>query len=656
MQASLVASLVVLAVAPLADAKPSTERGAHIRRKPAPIPAWHLGDAKEKFEDLGKQIDKADFMHRKVQVPAHVRANATHALQGAFHEIIFTHRGGCGEKVSTKNMGINPKAASLMATKMAVAQHPERLTAEVASFLQSLESAAQHPGEDSYSKVGSGGSQKRVDEGRSSNGAVLDAKGDYIEPFVTVLKDGFFEVGCFTDQMLEFADKYGKEKDKYGSFAKAARVSIVHYNEIVLEEKRQPMTQIVCFEFCRTLPDMVFFGINNGNGCYCMPYYKPGPSDNTQCDVPCPGDSTEMCGNRRKSSVFEMHLCAETGARLMESMTEAKQALDFYFEEAVMSNVIGSQMVRSGIALEKMGGDSGAMEASQNGKSAQIKAKKLSQAYQPTYDAYTELLAAYKDAHGLLGSSFSSSADANLAEYAMRQMRKTVTPVLGGAAEMHTTIKLAYPVIDTQTFGDDPDANDPVAVKLSQGKDASYDFRPASYAWDKSFVSPQSSCTGPAIGAPIVGLGIKDCARVCEATVHPEVCRAFAFYQIVESEPFEGKGLSDLCFLFSDIKRLKTFACTEDDLLLQGNASSAQGLRGGAQAQKKRKAGASGRATCMVSMSQVATGFKPTGDWKQVKRCFSTEETGADGAYASFKMPVVAQMELDGKDTIAAPP
>jgi hypothetical protein len=455
--------------------------------------------------------------------------------------------------------------------------------------------------------------------------------------------------------MLEFADKYGNEKDKYGSFAKSAKVSIVHYNEIVLEEKRQPMTPIVCFEFCRTLPDMVFFGINNGDLCYCMPYYKPGPGDNKQCDVPCAGDSTQMCGNGKKSSVFEMHLCAETGAKLGESMTAAKQALDFYFEEAVMSNVIASQMTRSGIALEKLGGDSGAMEASQNGKSAQIKSGKLSQAYQPTYDAYKELLEAYKDALGLKGSSFGTAADVNMADYSMRVMKKTITPVLGGAAFMHDQVKLAYPLIDTQTFGDDPDANDPVAMKLAQGKDASYDFRPASYAWDKAFVSPQSSCTGPAIGAPLVGLGIKDCARVCEATTHPEVCKAFAFYQIVESEPFEGKGLSDLCFMFSDIKKLKTFACTETELL-QGNATAAaQGLRGGASA-KNKKATARGRATCMVSMSQVATGYKPAGDWKQVKRCFSAEEAEADGAYASFKMPVVAQMELDGKDTIARPP
>merc|ERR1740133_654605 len=57
------------------------------------------------------------------------------------------------------------------------------------------------------------------------------------------------------------------------------------------------MTQKVCFEFCRTVPNMGFFGVVNGRGCYCTPYFKPMESDSSQCDAVCEGEKTHV---RRK--------------------------------------------------------------------------------------------------------------------------------------------------------------------------------------------------------------------------------------------------------------------------------------------------------------------------------------------------------------------
>eukprot|EP00972_Heterocapsa_arctica_P071587 10576471-Heterocapsa_arctica.AAC.1 len=64
----------------------------------------------------------------------------------------------------------------------------------------------------------------------------------------------------------------------------SAGVSIVHYSEVVPKEDRKPMSHEVCFSFCRTVPDMNFFGIHNGRDCYCEPYYQATESDGSLLD------------------------------------------------------------------------------------------------------------------------------------------------------------------------------------------------------------------------------------------------------------------------------------------------------------------------------------------------------------------------------------
>merc|ERR1719386_213451 len=110
-------------------------------------------------------------------------------------------------------------------------------------------------------------------------------------------------------------DKFGDNKHDY-KLEDVSDVSIVHYDAFVAKEDRVPMTQKVCFEFCRTVPNMGFFGVVNGRGCYCTPYFKPMESDSSQCDAVCEGDTTVMCGGKSKSSVFAMHMCDSTEADL----------------------------------------------------------------------------------------------------------------------------------------------------------------------------------------------------------------------------------------------------------------------------------------------------------------------------------------------------
>merc|ERR1719265_2304549 len=125
---------------------------------------------------------------------------------------------------------------------------------------------------------------------------------------------------------LEMTDKYNMAH---------ANVAIALYDELLLGEDKEPMTPTICFEFCRTLPDMVYFGISNGQQCYCAPYFQPKPGDESKCNVPCPGDNTLMCGNKKgKSSIFEMHLCDDIAQDLETALTGAKDALDYFLETA----------------------------------------------------------------------------------------------------------------------------------------------------------------------------------------------------------------------------------------------------------------------------------------------------------------------------------
>jgi len=131
---------------------------------------------------------------------------------------------------------------------------------------------------------------------------------DPFKPFHVVLKSGYRKAACVKDYMYVHGDKFGKGKHDY-KLGSSAGVSIVHYNDWVPKEDRQKMTPKVCFQFCRSVPDMGFFGILNGRNCYCEPYYKAMAGDSSMCDAVCDGDPTNTCGGESKSVVYSMHAC-----------------------------------------------------------------------------------------------------------------------------------------------------------------------------------------------------------------------------------------------------------------------------------------------------------------------------------------------------------
>merc|ERR1719420_715946 len=243
---------------------------------------------------------------------------------------------------------------------------------------------------------------------------------------------------------------------------------------------------------------MVFFGIANGRECYCTPYFKPGPGGEAMCNANCPGDTTLMCGNTEgKSSIFEMHLCDDIATDLSESMDGAKEALDYFMETALLAQDIGEKMIVSAMALEKAAGLSGAPGASDMALKAQAASKSLTQAF--LMDAiitkgaskYQRLLTAYKLGQDTEGKDFLKPANAEAAEIAVHNMKANMGSVISNAKKIHEEIKLCYPVVDSVSFGDEPDNGDAAAMKLQPLVDgeelALPDFRVASYAFDTTY-------------------------------------------------------------------------------------------------------------------------------------------------------------------------
>merc|ERR1719321_339396 len=112
---------------------------------------------------------------------------------------------------------------------------------------------------------------------------------------------------------------------------------------------------------------------------------------------------------------------------------------------------------------------------------------------------------------------------------------------------------------------------------------------------EESLEPAASTCTGTSIGLPMVGLGDNGCGIVCEETVYPEKCVGYGHYQV--------DGKEDLCFIFSEIKDVETF---------EPPASLVQ--------TSLRKAGSPAAGQCKIKMSEIATGFRPSGELKRYKR------------------------------------
>merc|ERR1719456_1896675 len=243
--------------------------------------------------------------------------------------------------------------------------------------------------------------------------------------------------------------------------------------------------------------------------------------------------------------------------------------------------------------------------------SAKQASKPLSQGYQKATGEYETLLAAYKEGNSLKTADFTKADKATAAEHATKTMKDNFPVVYKAAKAMYASVKLAYPPVAT-LLGDEPDSGDSIAEALAKPDDGGFDYRLAAYALDTTYPPMLSTCTGPIIGSPIVGLDLVECSKACSATVYPSKCLAFSYYMV------EGK---ELCFMLSDIKTFTTFDCGENSCVPPKRGRPTETC--------------DSSSLCYVKMSEVATGYAPKAKWTKAKRCFGSPASASFTAYSA---------------------
>lgn len=340
-----------------------------------------------------------------------------------------------------------------------------------------------------------------------------------VTAFETVLKDGFYQVECVKDSMFTSGDKFGDNRHSY-SIGDSAGVSIVLYEKHVKKMDREEMTHAVCFNFCRTVPDMLFFGITNGRECYCAPYYKPEASDSSQCDATCEGNPSMMCGGKSKSDVFQMHMCANTAGDLSgakSDMGELKASVDAL---ATQAKQLGTDMQDMGKTGQDQFGKAGDPEASNLFQSAKVFAGDLTHGAEAGEKVVTKMSGLNTSVIALDGADFTKPAKVTEAEDLIDGMDTANSDGNAAAADLEDLVALAAP----------PDT--------ANNSKAYYNVM---YFVDKEFQESPSTCAGDSVKKPLVAS--KDgCAAACDADVHD--CVGFSHFDGLKT----GKGL---CFLFS---------------------------------------------------------------------------------------------------------
>jgi len=361
---------------------------------------------------------------------------------------------------------------------------------------------------------------------------------DDIEPFVTVLKDGFAMTDCVKDAMYVHGDKHGNNKFDY-KMGDVSNTSIIHYDEMVAKEDKEEMTHQVCFEFCRTVPDMTFFGINNGRDCYCTPYYKPMASNSDACDANCPGEPTLMCGGKTKSSVFSMHMCADTENDLITAIDNAGDLLK------TLDKLTGemAEKVEAGEAvaneLQESFGGAGDPDASGLMQKAKVWAGELLHAKDDGADVSAELTDAKGDGDSAKKKGdFSKHENILEAEKSVKNMQELTTKGEETLEKLQGMFEIAHPGADDV-----------------EGAAAQYE--PIMYFVDKEFVEAPSTCGGETISEPIFGKSADGCAMACDNLVGK--CVGFSFFE---------KEMS-ICFLFSKFKSVQYYTGCEAEKFLQ---------------------------------------------------------------------------------------
>jgi len=360
---------------------------------------------------------------------------------------------------------------------------------------------------------------------------VEDQKG-----YGTVMKDGFYEVACIKDYMYHHGDAKGPNKHEY-EIASSSGVSIVHYTDLVPSEDREAMTSEVCFEFCRTVPDMIFFGLTAGRECYCEPYFKPMAGDSSSCDAVCEGNPTTMCGGMAKSSIYQMHFCDSTAGDL----ASAKDKVEAFLSEA---NGISEGAIEDAELLQSAAdagqaafGKVGDTVMSDLMQSAKVFAGEFQHAAEGAEKKAKELQAVVEGSPGG-DADFTDPATMKEAEDAMKKMEEQLGALEDDKAKVMDLHELARGIEFTKDEKGKEHLPEVEGEPLKQ-------YMSLMYFVDREFESVPSTCGGETLDKPMLAADKHECANACDAAGIK--CAGFSYVSTEAAKSY-------VCFLFSKFK------------------------------------------------------------------------------------------------------
>jgi hypothetical protein len=324
---------------------------------------------------------------------------------------------------------------------------------------------------------------------------------------------------------------------------------------------------------------MGFFGIVNGRGCYCTPYFNPMESDSSQCDAVCEGDKTLMCGGKSKSSVFAMHMCDSTADDVKARSGTASSLKASMDAKVSTAKGLSGDMQGMGAKLQEAFGAVGDSAATGLMQDAKVFAGTLVHKAEDADEVAGKLGGLSKDAGAL--KDFTDPATVTKAERTMEDIDETVAAGEEVTDELDKLAELASPE----------------ATKTGAAKQ----YYPVMYFVDKEFDDVPSTCSGDKVAEPITGKSQDGCATACDAHIHE--CVGFQYFKA---------GGKELCFLFSKFNTGSYYTgCGKKASFLQAPA---------------------GESTCFAKLSKFeGTTLKPDGSGK-CAQCFK-KVTKADRCY-----------------------
>jgi len=346
----------------------------------------------------------------------------------------------------------------------------------------------------------------------------------------TIYKDGYWSVGCLSDEMAQTGDKFGNEAQSYDAMSSAG-TSIVRYDVVVERDNRKAMTPQVCFDFCRTVPDMQFFGITNGRDCYCEHYYKKTTGEGT-CDAGCDGDGSLICGGRSMSSIYQMHECV--GGLQVDVQTlvgEVDTVYDALVDAGSATVAAADAMQASGDSLEGLAEGS----ASSLAQAAKVAAGPVTH----SSDDLFKLI-------GEIDTSRTEFATIDMSGELDFETRKQLEGLMDRGEAIVTESSTAMAAAKEFTLGVAPE------LETSEGSTYVSVLRQT----DKEKEAYQSVCNGAHTGQPKVGLSYAECTAACDAEApksSDNYCTAVQYVTLADSDP--------LCFMFSSLSELTSYAC-----------------------------------------------------------------------------------------------